>query len=197
MISKFKFNMVAVFILALGVFAGAALAQDTTTTPKQDNTQKQDKFERRGQFGRRGGEGFRGGPGGPMGMLRMFHDLNLTDAQKEQIHTILESNKPDQAQMQQQMDQMKAIREARKNGTELTADQKAQLKAFREAQRANMESVHEQIMNVLTPEQKQQLETKRQEMQKKWQDHQQFRKPGAPGTDKPATDKPATKPTSN
>lgn len=191
MISKFKFNMVAAFILALGVFAGAALAQDTTTTPKQDNTQKQDKFERRGGFGKRGGEGFRGGMhrGGPEGMLRMFRNLNLTDAQKAQIKTILDTNKPDQATM----DQMKALREARQNGTELTADQKAQLKAAREAQRAKMQSVHEQIMTVLTPEQKQQLDAKHQEMQKRWKD----RRPNAPGTDKPATDKPATKPTSN
>ena len=190
MISKFKFNIVAVFILALGVFAGAAVAQDTTTTPNKDNAQKQD---RRG-FGKRGGKGFRGGMhrGGPQGMLRMFRDLNLTDAQKEQIHTILESNKPDQATM----DQMKSLREARKNGTELTDDQKAQLKANREAQRAKMQSVHQQILSVLTPEQKAQLDAKRQEMQKKWQDRQQFRRQGAPKTDKPA-DTPATKPTSN
>lgn len=192
MISKIKFNMVAVFILALGVFAGAALAQDTTTTPKQDNTQKQDKFERRGGFGKRGGGGFRGGMrGGHEGMLRMFRDLNLTDDQKAQIKTILDSNKPDQAQM----DQMKAIREARKNGTQLTDDQKAQLKANREAQRTKMESVHQQILAVLTPEQKTQLDAKHKEMQQRRQ-NRQLRRQGAPGTDKPA-DKPAAKPTDN
>lgn len=192
MISKIKFNMVAVFILALGVFAGAAFAQDTTTTPKQDNTQKQDKFERRGGFGKRGGGGFRGGMrGGHEGMLRMFRDLNLTDDQKAQIKTILDSNKPDQAQM----DQMKAIREARKNGTQLTDDQKAQLKANREAQRTKMESVHQQILAVLTPEQKAQLDAKHQEMQQRRQ-NRQLRRQGAPGTDKPA-DKPAAKPTDN
>ena len=184
MISKIKSNMVAVFILALGVFAGAALAQDTTpTTPNQDNTQKQGKFERRGEAGRRG-EGFRGGHRGPEGMLREFHDLNLTDAQKAQIKTILDANKPDQATI----DQMKSLREARENGTELTADQKAQLKAAREAQRTKMESIHQQILAVLTPEQKQQLDAKHQEMQKRWQDRRQN------GT---GTDKPATKPTSN
>jgi len=192
MISKIKFNMVAVFILAIGVFAGAALAQDTTTTtPNKDNTQRQNRPERRGEF-KRGGEGFRGGPRGPEAMLREFRDLNLTDAQKEQIHTILESNKPTQAEI----DQMKSLREARQNGTELTADQKAQLKANREAQRSKMESVHQQILAVLTPEQKAQLDAKRQEMQKRWQDHQQFRRKDAPTTDKPA-DKPATKPTNN
>jgi Spy/CpxP family protein refolding chaperone len=192
MISKIKFNMVAVFILALGVFAGAALAQDTTTIPNKDNTQRQGRADRRGEFGKHDGEGFRGGPRGPEAMLREFRDLNLTDAQKEQIHTILESNKPSQAEM----DQMKSLREARQNGTELTADQKAQLKANREAQATKMHSVHDQIMNVLTPEQKQQLEAKRAEMQKKWQDRQQFRRKDAPTTDKPA-DKPAAKPTNN
>jgi Spy/CpxP family protein refolding chaperone len=186
MISKIKFNMVAVFILALGVFAGAALAQDTTTTTKQDSPQTQDKFQHRGGFGKQGGEGFRGGPGGPEGMLREFRDLNLTDAQKEQIHSILESNKPSQAEM----DQMKAFHDARQNGTELTADQKAQLKANREAQRTKMESVHQQILAVLTPEQKAQLDAKRQEMKQRWQNRQ------GPGTDKPV-DKPAAKPTSN
>jgi len=187
MISKIKFNIVAVFILALGVFAGAALAQDTTTAPKQDDTQKQDKFERHGG-GRRGGrEGF-GGPrrGGPEAMLGMFRDLNLTDAQKAQIKTILDSNKPDQAEL----DQMKAVRESRKNGTELTAEQKEQLKASRDAQRAKMQAVHEQIMNVLTPEQKTQLEAKRKEMDQRFQDRKQYRRDDKPAADKTNTSKP-------
>src|SRR4051794_33093150 len=119
MISKIKFNIVGVFILALGIFAGASAAQDTTTAPKQDDTQKQEKFERRGGDRRGGREGFGGQRrGGPEGMLRMFHDLNLSDAQKAQIKTILDSNKPDQGET----DQLKAIRESRKNGTELTAE---------------------------------------------------------------------------
>ena len=180
MISKFKFNMVAVFILALGVFAGAAMAQDTTTAPKQD-TQKQ----RRGGFGRRGGDLGPGARRGPAGMLRMFRDLNLSDAQKAQIKTILDSNKPDQASL----DQIKSLREARRNGTELTAEQKEQLKASRQAQRVKMQSVHEQIMNVLTPEQKAQLDAKRMERKQRFQDRKQFRR-----QDKPASDKSTTKP---
>ena len=187
MISKITFNIVAVFILALGVFTGAALAQDTTTAPKQDNIQKQDKFERRGG-GRRGGrEGFGGlRRGGPDGMLRMFHDLNLTDAQKAQIKTILDSNKPDQAQI----DQMKAIRESRKTGTQLTAEQKEQLKASRQAQRAKMQSVHEQLLSVLTPEQKAQLDAKHKEMEQRFQNRKQFRRQDKPAGDKTTTSKP-------
>lgn len=183
MFSKIKFNLVAILVLTFGVFAGATLAQDTTTTsPKQDNVEKSDKFQRRGgKFGR-GGEGFRGGMhrGGPMGMLR---GIDLTDAQKAQIKTILESNKPDQATL----DQMKSLREARKNGTQLTDDQKAQLKAARQAQAAKMRSVHEQILSVLTAEQKAQLEQRHQQMEQRRQQRQQLRK------DKPSVDK-TTKP---
>jgi len=188
MFSKMKVYSVAILMLALGVFAGAAFGQDAPTTPKQDNVQKGEKFERRGQFGRHGGaEGFRGGPGRPMGMLR---GIELTDAQKEQIRTILESNKPDQAAMEQ----MKAIHEARKNGTELTAEQKAQLQATRDAQRVKMESVHQQIMNVLTPEQKQQLEQRRKEREERFKDGGKFRRDGRPGSDKTSPEKPTTKP---
>ena len=188
MFSKIKLYSVAVLMLAFGVFAGAAFGQDTTTTPKQDNVQKGDKFERHGQFGHRGGpEGFRGGMrGGPMGMLR---GIELTDAQKQQIHTILESNKPDQTTM----DQMKAFHEARQKGTELTAEQKEQLKAVREAQRAKAQSVHQQIMNVLTAEQKQQLEQRRKDREQRFQNRDKFRRDGRPGTDK-APEKPTTKP---
>jgi protein CpxP len=181
MSSKIKFFVVAVLTLAFGVFVGSAAAQDTTTTQKQDNNvQKPEKGERRGGFDHREGPGF-GGPrrGGPEGMLREFRDLNLTDAQKQQIHTILENNKPDQAAM----DQMRSLMEARRNGT-LTDDQKQQLKTLREQQGEKMKSVHEQILNVLTPEQKQQLEQKRQEMRQKWEQRQQQQ--AAPKTDKPS-----------
>ena len=117
-----------------------------------------------------------------MGMFRMFRDLNLTDAQKQQIKAIMDSNKPDQATM----DQMKAIRESRKSGTELTADQKAQLKALRQQQAEKMRSVHEQVMNVLTPEQKDQLKQKRQEMKQRWEQRDQQK--AAPKTDKPISE---------
>jgi protein CpxP len=179
MFSKIKFNLVAILALTFGVFAGAALAQDTTTTsPKQDNVEKSDKFQRRGGKFRGGGEGFRGGMrGGPMGMLR---GIDLTDAQKAQIKTILDSNKPDQATL----DQMKSLREARKNGTQITDEQKAQLKAARQAQAAKMKSIHEQILNVLTAEQKAQLEQRHQQMEQRRQQRQELRKQNKPSVDK-------------
>ena len=181
MSSKIKSLSILTLAIVFGVFAGAAAAQDTTTTTK-DNVQKSERFERRGKVGPRG-EGFRGmRHGGGLGLLR---GINLTDAQKQQIHTILESNKPDQATM----DQLKAIHETAKAGGELTADQKAQIKAIREAQQAKMESVHQQILNLLTAEQKQQLEQRKQEMRQQMEERKLRQR------NRPTTDKLAPKPT--
>jgi protein CpxP len=169
--------MITILALAFGVFAGAAAAQDTTSTQKTDNGQA----PRGGKFGRDGaGPGFRGGPGGPMGFMREFRNLNLTDDQKQQIHTILESNKPDKTSM----DQMRTLMDARRNNT-LTDDQKAQLKALREQQDAKMKSVHDQIFNVLTPDQKAQLEKERQDMRQKWQQRQSSPKTTTPPSETP------------
>jgi len=72
----------AVFALALGTGTGLlAHAQNTS--------QDQRPFNGQG-MGRGGPMGF----GGPMGMLGLFGpDLNLTDAQKQQIKSIVESHK--------------------------------------------------------------------------------------------------------
>ena len=84
--------------------------------------------------------------------------------------------------------------EAKRNGT-ITAEQQEKLKAFHEQGRQKMEAVREQILNVLTPEQKQQLEQKRQEMEKRreqWKKNQPSTKTDKPTTDKPAAAKPTT-----
>ena len=76
-------------LLAVAVSAGAYVhAQDTgaARAPQGEG--------RRGPGGP-GGPGFRG-PGGPMGLLPMLgRDLELTDAQKDQLKVIAESHKED------------------------------------------------------------------------------------------------------
>jgi Spy/CpxP family protein refolding chaperone len=78
---------IGVAVLAVGVSAGAFVHA-------QDGGQRAPFGE-----GRRGGPGGRGGfggPGGPMGMLPMLgRDLELTDAQKDQLKAIAESHKDD------------------------------------------------------------------------------------------------------
>lgn len=182
---KTKFFSIITLAAGVVVFSTGAFAQDnkttTTTTPdKVERRQKGEhgdrKEEREGMRGHRG----EGKMGGDMGMMR---GINLTDAQKAQIKSIREANKPDKAKFEQ----LKAIREARKNGTPITDEQKQQLKAFREQAEAKSKSVHEQILGVLTAEQKAQIQTRRQEMKQKMQERPEHH------TDKPAaTDKPKT-----
>ena len=103
-----------------------------------------------------------------MGFLR---GIELTDDQKAQIKAIHEANKPNPTDFEA----LKAIRETRKSGGTITEEQKAQLKQFREARKAKREQVHQQILAVLTPEQKTQLETRKAEMQKRREERKQNR----------------------
>jgi Spy/CpxP family protein refolding chaperone len=90
---KNKFFSALTMAFALLAFSTFASAQETPKTDS-DNTQKREwrkgKRDGSGKGFRRGG--MRGGK-----YLRGFRDLNLTDAQKAQVRTIMEANRPDQA----------------------------------------------------------------------------------------------------
>lgn len=170
---SFKRNFSTVLTAAAGslLLAGAAFAQDSTAAPAAKDGQKMERHHGKGEFGgkRHGGFGRMGKRGGFGG--GMFRDLNLTDAQKEQIKQIREANKANKADF----DAIKPLMEARRNGT-LTDDQKAQLKSFREAREAKMKSIHEQMLNVLTAEQKATLEAKKAERKQKFEQFREQRK---------------------
>lgn len=166
MSSKLKFISVFASSLFLGSFAITASAQETPQ-PSKDSVEKTDKIERKGRHGgfERGmrGDGFRGkGMRGLMG-------IELTETQKAQIKQIHEANRPDPAVMEE----MKSIHEARKNGGTITEDQKTRMKAIREQARTKAESVHQQVLAILTPEQRQQLETRKTEMRQKMEERRQ------------------------
>lgn len=145
-------------MFGVAMLSSAAIAQETTTvTPapeKVEKSFKRDKMARKGfggrHHGKRGGFGLRG--------------IELTDAQKAQIKSIREANRPDQAAITE----MKAIRDARKAGQELTADQKARIQAMREQATTKGKAVREQILAVLTPEQRAQLDARRTEMKERF-----------------------------
>ena len=173
---SFRNKFFSVITLAAGVvvFSTGALAQDTTTaTPTTpDKAERREKGERK--FGR---EGFGGKHGDGM---RMFRDLNLTEAQKTQIKSIHEANKPSP----ETMEQMRNLSRAKHDGT-ITADQQAQLKALKTQMHEKGRSVHQQIEGVLTAEQKTQLKQKRQEMKEKFEERRENRKDKPGTTDKP------------
>jgi Spy/CpxP family protein refolding chaperone len=176
---KARLSSLITLALAFFAFAAIASAQDNTTaTPQPDNGQKQERHHGGWAKGDRDG-GFRGHRGGGMFELQ---GLNLTDAQKAQIKTIHEANRPDEGTMQQ----MKTLMDAKRSGT-ITPEQTEQLKALRKQQREKMESVHQQVLAILTPEQRQQLDQKHEEMKKRWEERRQQRQQGTPSTDKPTS----------
>lgn len=162
-----KRKLISGIISAFAVVTFTTFVSAQDTDKSQDSTQKQERRERRGGFGRMNGEG-RGGKRG--GMMRGFRELNLTDAQKEQIHTILEANKPDKSRFES----LRPLMEAKRSGT-LTDDQKKQLEAFKAERKQKGEQVRAQILAVLTTEQKAQLEKQEQEWKQKREERKQMR----------------------
>lgn len=160
-------KIISVFASAmvLGSAAVAVSAQDQAPAVK-DDAAKSEKLERKGFRERRGGGFGKGMHGGMRGLM----GIELSDAQKTQIKQIYDANRPDQATM----DELKAIHDARRAGT-ITEDQKARAKTLRGEMRSKGESVHQQVLAVLTPEQIQQIETRKAEMQKRREERRQLR----------------------
>ena len=169
---SFKNKFFSVLTLAAGVvvFSTAALAQDTTTvTPTTPDKAESREKGGREDFGGKHGDG-----------MRMFRDLNLTEAQKTQIKSIREANKPNPETMQE----LRTLAQAKHDGT-ITADQQARLQTLRTQAHEKGQSAHEQIEGVLTAEQKAQIKQRRQEMKQKGEERRENRKDKPATTDKP------------
>lgn len=153
-----RFKMLAIATLSAIVLA-ASIAVAQTATTNQDNGQGQ-RREWRGRRGDHKGHGF-----GGMRARGFFRGLNLTDDQKAKMKQIrqsfAETNKPLREQLRAKRQE---LRQANEGGTfnEALATQKlteiAPLQAKLMAARANL---HQQMLSVLTPEQKAQLEQSR------------------------------------
>ena len=171
---KFKFMSIFASIVVLGSAAVVASAQDPVE-PKKDKAVKAEKADK--QFGKMRGFGRRGH--GKMRGAIGFRGIELTEAQKEQMKQIREANRPDPSVMEE----LKSFREARRAGN-LTEDQKTRIKAIHDQMRAKSESVRQQVLNVLTPEQKQQIETRREEMRKRMEERRRLRETRSTTSDK-------------
>lgn len=105
-----------------------------------------------------------GGPHGPMG--HMFRDLDLTDAQHQQVKTLMEANKTTMHSLMLQMEQNRlAMLQATANGAYNQAaiqnlvNQQAQLQAQMGMQHQALE--HQIYTQVLTPDQQAKLNQQR------------------------------------
>jgi len=169
---KSKFFPAITLAVAVGAFSTYVSAQTTPAPTGQDGVQKQEKRGGRG-FGRRGGheKGMRGEHrGGKFGMHGL-RGINLTDAQKEQLRGIMETNRPAN---QASHEEFRSLRQAKRGGT-ITAEQQERLQTLKEQMKQKSEQMKAQVLAILTPEQRTQLEQQKQEMQKKREERRQMR----------------------
>lgn len=143
-----------VFILGLLTAFGAASQAQQATTPAPQNP-----AQGPARMGRGPGRGFRRGPGrdgfGP-GMMR---ELNLTDAQRQQMRAIVQQSFDGNKTTR---DELRQLAEKRRLGT-LTAEDQARAKTLHEQMRAAMIENRTKMAGVLTADQKAKLEELRKD----------------------------------
>lgn len=168
---KRKMVSAVTFLFAVVAFTTFVSAQDTTT--QTDSAQNQEKIERRG-FGRRGGMGkMRGGKekGGDRMMMRSLGRLNLSDAQKTQVKSIMDNS---HAATQTQRDELRGLAMKKRDGV-ITADEQNRLKELKTQLKTSNEQTHNSILAILTAEQRTQLDQMKQEMQQRMEQRRQNR----------------------
>ncbi len=168
---KFKQKIVSAvtFLFAIVTFTTFVSAQDTTTQ-SQDSTTKQEKRE---DFGKNkfGKEGKHGDHRGGNRMFRGLHQLNLTDAQKEQIKGIMESNHTANQVTHQEM---RGLMMKKRDGV-ITAEEQTRFDTLKSQMKASAEQTHNSIMAILTPEQRAQFEQQREQMKQKFEERRKMR----------------------
>jgi Spy/CpxP family protein refolding chaperone len=153
-----RFKVLAIATLSAIVLA-ASIAVAQTVTPNQDNGQGA-RPEWRGRRGQHKGHGMRGMRAGGF-----FRGLNLTDDQKAKMkqfrESFAETNKPLREQLRAKRQE---LRQASEGGTfnEALATQKLTEMASLEAKlMGEQHKLHQEMLSVLTAEQKAQLEQSR------------------------------------
>ncbi len=140
-------------IFSLILFLGLALELNSAIFAQGSNPENsQEKMNRQNQTGK-----MRDGRGDRSGMMRGLEGLNLTDAQKQQIQNLRRNNQSGEASR----DEVRRLMQIKRAGT-LTAEQENRLASLREQSKANSAKMREQILAILTPEQRQQFQQRNQ-----------------------------------
>ncbi len=190
------FTVLSSFLMVFAV-GSFAFGQETPATTQQDKNVNQEapKEGKKGFGHRRGKDGsMRGKHGGGKGfghrgggMHRGFAQLNLSEEQKLQMKNLHEGFK---AGHEASFKEMQTLFQQKRDKT-LTADGQARMQELRKQLKADRQQLRGSIQNILTAEQKTQLETMKQERRQKMEERRKLRQQGAP---KPAA--PETKETS-
>jgi periplasmic protein CpxP/Spy len=134
------------------IFALSAVAFAQQPAP-QDNGQQQQEG-----LGRRGGGRHGMGKRGPGGMLRLMSQLNLTDAQQQQLRAIEERF---EASTKTQREEMRRLHESSRGS--MSADAEARVQVLRNEMGQAMKGMRQEMLGVLNEEQRTQLEQLKQE----------------------------------
>ena len=134
--------------LVCALSGGAIYAQQ----PVQQEGNGGGQSQRENRMGRRPGGPGRRGPGG--GVLRLMSQLNLTDAQQQQIRAIQQRF---ETSTKTQREELRRLHESNE-GAEPSADTRARMQTLRGEMEQAMRSTHEEMLAVLTAEQRTQLE---------------------------------------
>ena len=138
--------------LIFGVAFGAVAFAQQPSPQNQNPTPGAQRRQGFGRMGRRRAMRRRG----MMGGLGALHQLNLTDAQKQQARTIIQSNLAN-PNTKAAREELAKLRSQRREGT-LTPEQIARAKELRKQFQESRQGVRNQLAGILTPEQKAKLE---------------------------------------
>src|SRR5713226_3128269 len=139
--------------LSFGLAIGAVAFAQQTSPQTQSGTPGVQRPEGFGQIGKR--RAMR--RGGMMGGFRALRELNLTDAQKQQARTIIQSSFAN-PNTKAAREELAKLRSQRRAGGTLTPEQIARAKELRKQFRESRQGVRNQLAAILTPEQKAKLE---------------------------------------
>ena len=127
--------------------SAVSFGQQPATFPQDNAQQQQERYERRGR--RRQGMGKRGHGG----VKRLMSQLNLTDAQEQQLSAIEERFK---ASTRTQREEMRRLHESTQG--QPSAETQARFQALRAELGQARRNQHQEMLNVLNGEQRAQLE---------------------------------------
>ena len=152
---KIKTLAIATALTAIALVASIGVAQTV------QNDQNQNKGPRQGWHGRGRGGHRDDGLGGMMGG-RLFSQLNLTEDQKakiKQIHqTFAESNKPLREQLRAKRQELRQTSEGSTFNEGLATQKLTEMASLEAKLMGERFKVHQEVLSVLTAEQKAQLE---------------------------------------
>lgn len=141
-----KLTLTSLTLGLIFALSAVAFAQQPAPAP-QDNGQQQEGQKR--WRGGRPGMGKRG----PGGMLRLMSQLNLTDAQQQQLRAIEERF---ESGTKTQREEMRRLHESAQGS--MSADTEARMQALRGEMGQAMKGMRQEMIAVLNEEQRTQLE---------------------------------------